>query len=362
MAEKLERKVMEIYGENAATRDIIAYGSDIAGNIVETKDPNVIQTEAYKTGVRSAVVGNNSTTLQNRQALDFLFSRQLKYLYQHGVAEWGADETYFVNSFAVGSNGTLYVSLTDNNKGNNPTTDTTNWQAFPTPAQLAQKVAKAGDTMTGQLVMENGSNGIRFNGSNSDNFYYVKAGNGGIYQYNKENQGSILSTPVGSLIMGPIPEAQTPSGYLFCNGQAVSRTTYSALFNVLGTNFGEGDGSTTFNIPDYRNCFLRGLGTENNSFYVKQSQGLPEHAHKEFNTAYNNYGTPLTSAPDSYVAAAGMKRDTTDRDDYNLMVSVGNPVTPNAGNTGNASVSNSIYGASSEVRPVNYAINYFIKY
>ena len=80
MAEKLERKVMEIYGENAATRDIIAYGSDIAGNIVETKDPDVIQTEAYKKGVRYAVVGKNSTSLQNRQALDFLFSRQLKYL------------------------------------------------------------------------------------------------------------------------------------------------------------------------------------------------------------------------------------------------------------------------------------------
>ena len=156
MAEKLERKVMEIYGENAATRDIIAYGSDIAGNIVETKDPDVIQTEAYKTGVRSAVVGNNSTTLQNRQALDFLFSRQLKYLYQHGIAEWGADETYFVNSLAVGSNGNLYVSLTDNNKGNDPVTDTTNWQAFPTPAQLAQKVAKAGDTMTGNLNLNAG--------------------------------------------------------------------------------------------------------------------------------------------------------------------------------------------------------------
>lgn len=186
MAEKLERKVMEIYGENAATRDIIAYGSDIAGNIVETKDPDVIQTEAYKTGVRSAVVGNNSTTLQNRQALDFLFSRQLKYLYQHGIAEWGADETYFVNSLAVGSNGNLYVSLTDNNKGNNPVTDTTNWQAFPTPAQLAQKVAKAGDTMTGPLKMSV-SNQIRF--GNDDNYYYV--------QKNPNGDFNILIGPAG---------------------------------------------------------------------------------------------------------------------------------------------------------------------
>lgn len=171
MAEKLERKVMEIYGENAATRDIIAYGSDIAGNIVETKDPDVIQTEAYKTGVRSAVVGNNSTTLQNRQALDFLFSRQLKYLYQHGIAEWGADETYFVNSLAVGSNGNLYVSLTDNNKGNDPVTDTTNWQAFPTPAQLAEKVNKAGDTMTGPLKMS-GTNEVRF--GTDDDYYHIE--------------------------------------------------------------------------------------------------------------------------------------------------------------------------------------------
>lgn len=188
MAEKLERKVMEIYGENAATRDIIAYGSDIAGNIVETKDPDVIQTEAYKTGVRSAVVGNNSTTLQNRQALDFLFSRQLKYLYQHGVAEWGADETYFVNSLAVGSNGNLYVSLTDNNKGNDPVTDTTNWLSFPTPAQLAQKVAKAGDTMTGPLKML-GNNEVRF--GTDDNFYYLKHNNAGNFDFNIIKDGKI---------------------------------------------------------------------------------------------------------------------------------------------------------------------------
>ena len=190
MAEKLERKVMEIYGENAATRDIIAYGSDIAGNIVETKDPDVIQTEAYKTGVRSAVVGNNSTTLQNRQALDFLFSRQLKYLYQNGIAEWGADETYFVNSFAADSNGNLYVSLTDNNKGNNPVTDTKNWKAFPTPAQLAEKVAKAGDTMTGPLKMS-GQNEVRF--GTDDDFYYIRNTNHGTFEiYGKNGKGLFL--------------------------------------------------------------------------------------------------------------------------------------------------------------------------
>ncbi|RWY01096.1 phage tail protein, partial [Pseudomonas aeruginosa] len=50
-----------------------------------------------------------------------------------------------------------------------------------------------------------------------------------------------------------------PAGYLKANGAAVSRTTYAALFAVLGTYYGAGDGSTTFNLPDYRGEFLRGL-------------------------------------------------------------------------------------------------------
>jgi microcystin-dependent protein len=43
-----------------------------------------------------------------------------------------------------------------------------------------------------------------------------------------------------------------PTGYLLCDGSAVSRTTYAALFAVVGTTFGVGDGSTTFTLPDYR--------------------------------------------------------------------------------------------------------------
>lgn len=43
---------------------------------------------------------------------------------------------------------------------------------------------------------------------------------------------------------------QIPTGYLVCNGQAVSRTTYANLFAVIGTKYGVGDGSTTFNLPD----------------------------------------------------------------------------------------------------------------
>ena len=53
--------------------------------------------------------------------------------------------------------------------------------------------------------------------------------------------------------------ANAPSGFLKCNGQLVSRTTYASLFAVIGTTYGAGDGSTTFKLPDCRGEFLRGL-------------------------------------------------------------------------------------------------------
>jgi microcystin-dependent protein len=62
--------------------------------------------------------------------------------------------------------------------------------------------------------------------------------------------------PTGAIIAFPI--ATAPNGYLACDGSAVSRTTYADLFAFLGTMYGVGDGSTTFNLPNYKGMFLRG--------------------------------------------------------------------------------------------------------
>lgn len=56
----------------------------------------------------------------------------------------------------------------------------------------------------------------------------------------------------------PYAGAFVPDGFLWCNGQAVSRTDYAALFAAIGTRYGAGDGSNTFNVPDLRRLFLRG--------------------------------------------------------------------------------------------------------
>jgi microcystin-dependent protein len=63
--------------------------------------------------------------------------------------------------------------------------------------------------------------------------------------------------PVGTTL--PYAGSSAPAGWLLCYGQAVSRTTYAALFGVLGTTYGSGDGSLTFNVPDMRGRSFIGL-------------------------------------------------------------------------------------------------------
>lgn len=68
-----------------------------------------------------------------------------------------------------------------------------------------------------------------------------------------------------------------PSGWLLCYGQAISRTTYAALFAVIGTGFGVGDGSTTFNLPDLRGRVIAGkdnMGGTSADRLTNQSGGL----------------------------------------------------------------------------------------
>ena len=74
--------------------------------------------------------------------------------------------------------------------------------------------------------------------------------------------GGNFNIPVGSLGNAPNPidagtivswaKDSTPTGWLQCDGSAVSRTTYADLFTAIGTTYGSGDGSTTFNLPDLR--------------------------------------------------------------------------------------------------------------
>ena len=90
----------------------------------------------------------------------------------------------------------------------------------------------------------------------------------------KTNSGGSGNSSGDSLPVGTITffgSATVPAGYLICNGVAVSRTTFSTLFSVIGTSFGSGDGKNTFNLPNLLGKFIEGnitVGTE-------KSAGLP---------------------------------------------------------------------------------------
>lgn len=178
--------------------------------------------------------------------------------------------------------------------------------------------------------------------------YFVDAAGdtiNGVLQINNGKEIMRMPAAVGALAFGPV---NAMPGYLLCNGQAVSRTDYADLFAAIGTNFGAGDGTSTFNVPDYRGCFLRGLGGNSaDDMYTKQPMALPEHDHI-MNAKGTFDGNYLTNRSKNYSGGGGG--------------SFGAGSINTSIRTGNASESNSVYGAASEVRPVNYAVNFFIKY
>jgi microcystin-dependent protein len=100
----------------------------------------------------------------------------------------------------------------------------------------------------------------------------IKLGAAGTnFEINQDESGNIIFTiddeekfripitgsaiPVG--MIAPMATSFVPDGWLVCNGAAVSRTTYARLFEYLGESHGEGNGTTTFNVPNYQGLFLR---------------------------------------------------------------------------------------------------------
>jgi microcystin-dependent protein len=120
--------------------------------------------------------------------------------------------------------------------------------------------------------------------------------------------------PTGGMMMWGT--ASAPTGYLLCNGAAVSRSTYSALFAVLGTAYGSGDGSTTFNVPDFRDRFPVGAGTT----YSANSTGgsadavVVSHTHSITDSGHSHsYGALQSqgfSSGNTIVAATGSSFNT----------------------------------------------------
>lgn len=148
---------------------------------------------------------------------------------------------------------------------------------------------------TGILTLTNGSNLVLPSGANittaSGDFAILRGYASGVVRcvvYMRASGKALIETEVivPTLTASVIAFATStpPTGFLECDGAAVSRTTYATLFSAIGTTFGVGDGSSTFNLPDMRGYFVRGWdhgrGVDSGrTFGSAQSDDFASHTH-----------------------------------------------------------------------------------
>ena len=218
----------------------------------------------------------------------------------------------------------------------------------PIQTQLNGKVEVSGDTMTGFLTLHanptapfhaatktfvestvSGGNYLPKSGGTMTGFLTLNANpTSALHAVTKQYVDGNASDLVGFVL--PFAQNSIPTGYLKCNGVAVSRITYANLFATIGTLYGVGDGSTSFNVPDLRGEFIRGFsdgrgvdtGRIMGSF---QADEFKSHRHSQHNL---------------YAPAAGVDAGFGARD--------------NSANTGAT--------GGSETRPRNIAMLYCIKF
>ena len=221
--------------------------------------------------------------------------------------------------------------------------------ALKSPASVSSNVTftlPAADGTNGQFLQTNGSGALSFT--------------------------TVQGVPTGSVFCMAV--ATVPTGYKECNGDAVSRTTFSALFAVIGTQYGAGDGSSTFNLPDLRGEFVRGFdngkGTDSGrSIGQFQAEDNKAHNHSASSSSTQSQSSHNHQYNISHVTTASVTQRTAGIADQRMCLiditgashPAGTTRTANA-NLGGISTTTTIANAGSENRPRNIAMMYIIKF
>jgi len=218
--------------------------------------------------------------------------------------------------------------------------------ALKSPASVSSNVTftlPGADGTNGQMLQTNGSGALSFT--------------------------TVQGVPSGSVFCMAV--ATVPSGYKECNGEAVSRSTFSVLFAVIGTQYGTGDGSSTFNLPDLRGEFVRGFdngrgvdngraiasgqGAQNSSHHHTASSSVNDPGHEHFPQSGLGHSIAVNDrALGNYGSGSGQGLGPLGNRDIlhhaNTGISVTTTIALDGGNDGQGS------------RPRNVAMMYIIKF
>ena len=284
----LTRQTQKVFAGNANASQIAVMGSMKTGTPDYQTDLDKLQSASYELGWDSALLADKAPYLEEMNGVQYGFSYQLTYLLQEGIPEYDANTAYSLNSI---------VKVVSGNE-----------LKLYHPIQLDSNGECRGHALT-------------------DNAWWQQ-----VYFINTTAIGQPQLSLNATLPDGLPPEN---SSFIWLEGQAVSRSTYSALFAIYGTTYGSGDGSTTFNLPNFSNRALWGY----NGSFGTIAAGLPnitgglpagENVYKNFTPSYGAFYSHKANV------VSGKSSNTDFDNDFWYF---------------NASKSNSIYGNSNTVQP-----------
>lgn len=214
---KITRQQQKIFAGNS-NNQVTAFGTAKDAQPVYATSAGEVQTTSFSQGWIPALTNDLAPFLEDSNGLWYMITSQVAYLLQEGIPEYDTNTEYFKGSLVKYTNSdgdvTIYKSTVDGNKGVNPTNaNNNNWAIYLQDNNLAKyEIALPQPSLTGKLL---------------------------------KNE-------------------------VYLEGQIVSRTQYTNLFNAYGTTYGAGDGVSTFQLPDMRNKVLWGI--DNNNFgYLPES-------------------------------------------------------------------------------------------